>query len=95
MSNVETQALESFFPAPLGQYAVAYWVPIAMREKVLAAYRAAGIPIRIRYRGSRIASVGREMPCIGSDRTYRRTRYQANHDCLLADATHFSVYRRG
>lgn len=96
MSNVETQALESLFPAPLGQNAVAYWVPIAMREQVLAAYRAAGIPIRIRFRGSRIASVGREMPRIPSaGGFYRRTRHQANQDCLLADATHFSVYRRG
>jgi hypothetical protein len=25
---------------------------------------------------------------------YRRTRNQANQDCLLADATHFSVYLR-
>lgn len=94
MSNVETQALESLFPAPIGHDAVAYWVPIAMRERVLAAYRDAGIPIRIRFRGSRAASVGRLMPCIGSDRTYRRTRNQANQDCLLADATHFSVYVR-
>ena len=94
MTNIEIQALESLFPAPLGQYAVAYWVPISIREKVLAAYRAAGIPVRLRYRGSRIASVGREMPCIGSTRTYRRTRNQANQDCLMADATHFSVYHR-
>lgn len=95
MSNVEIQALESLFPAPLGQNAVAYWVPIAMREKVLAAYRSAGIPVRLRYRGSRIASVGREMPRIPSTGGfYRRTRHQANQDCLLADATHFSVYLR-
>lgn len=72
----------------------AYWVPIALRETVLAAYRDAGIPIRLRFRGSRVASVGREMPCIGSDRTYRRTRNQANQDCLMADATHFTVYER-
>ena len=64
MSNVETQALESLFPAPIGHDAVAYWVPIAMRERVLAAYRVAGIPIRIRFRGSRAASVGRLMPRI-------------------------------
>lgn len=96
MTNVEIQALESFFPAPLGQNAVAYWVPIAMREKVLAAYRAANVPVRIRFRGSRIASVGREMPRIPSaGGFYRRTRNQANRDCLIADATHFSVYRRG
>lgn len=87
--------IETTYAAPATQNAVAYWVPIELREMVLSAYRAAGIPVRIRFRGSRIASVGREMPCIGSDRTYRRTRNQANQDCLLADATHFSIYRRG
>ena len=95
MSNVETTALESLFPAPIGHDAIAYWVPIAMRERVLAAYRAAGIPIRLRFRGSRIESVGRLMPRIpASAGFYRRTRNQANQDCLLADATHFSVYLR-
>jgi hypothetical protein len=92
--TTETNAIETLFPAPVDHDAVAYWLPIAMRERVLAAYREAGWPIRIRFRGSRKASVGREMPCIGSDRTYRRTRHQANQDCLLADATHFSVYVR-
>ena len=95
MSNVETQALESLFPAPIGHDAVAYWVPIVMRERVLAAYRDAGTPIRIRFRGSRAASVGRLMPRIPAlAGFYRRTRNQANQDCLLADATHFSVYIR-
>jgi hypothetical protein len=92
--TAETNAIETLFPAPVDHDAVAYWLPIAMRERVLAAYREAGWPIRIRFRGSRKASVGREMPCIGSNRTYRRTRSQANQDCLLADATHFSVYVR-
>ena len=95
MTNTEIQALETLFPAPLGQTAVAYWVPIELRERVLAAYRAAGIPIRIRFRGSRAASVGRLMPRIpASAGFYRRHRNQANQDCLLADATHFSVYCR-
>lgn len=91
------EQIESTYTVPAGSYdsARAYWVPVELREQVLAAYRSAGIPVRLRYRGSRIASVGREMPCIGSDRTYRRTRHQANQDCLLADATHFTVYTRG
>lgn len=72
----------------------AYWIPIVMREKVLAAYRDAGIKVRIRFRGPREQSVGREMPCIGSSRTYKRTRSQAHQDCLIADATHFTVYNR-
>lgn len=88
--------IETTYAAPATQNAVAYWVPIELRETVLSAYRAAGIPVRIRFRGSRIASVGREMPRIPSvGGFYRRTRHQANQDCLLADATHFSVYRRG
>lgn len=72
----------------------AYWVPIMFRETMLEMYRELGIKVRLRYRGPRAHSVGREMPCIGSDRTYRRTRHQANQDCLLADATHFTVYER-
>ena len=88
--------IETTYAAPATQNAVAYWVPIELRETVLSAYRAAGIPVRIRFRGSRIASVGRQMPRIPSaGGFYRRTRNQANQDCLLADATHFSVYRRG
>ena len=93
MSNVETTALETLFPAPLGHDAVAYWVPIAMRERVLAAYRDAGIKIRIRFRGSRVQSIGRLMPRLDGS-TYRRTRHQAHQDCLIADATHFTVYGR-
>jgi hypothetical protein len=72
---------------------LAYWVPIELRDIVLAEYREAGIKIRLRYRGSRKASVGREMPRLDGG-TYRRTRNQANQDCLLADATHFTVYTR-
>lgn len=93
MSNIETTALETLFPAPLGHDAIVYWVPIAMRERVLAAYREAGIRIRIRFRGSRVQSIGRLMPRLDGS-TYRRTRHQAHQDCLLADATHFTVYIR-
>ena len=78
----------------VGSAVLAYWVPMAYREDVLKAYRNRGLKVRIRFRGSRIASVGREMPCIGSSRTYKRTRNQANQDCLMADATHFTVYER-
>jgi hypothetical protein len=70
-------------------------VPIALREEVLSAYASAGIPVRLRYRGSRIESVGRAMPRIKSrGGFYSRTRWQANQDCLLDDATHFTVYER-
>ena len=91
MSNVETQALELLFPAPIGHDAVAYWVPIAMRERVLASYRDAGIPIRIRFRGPRAHSIGRRMPRLDGG-TYPRSRNQSQSYCLIADATHFTVY---
>lgn len=71
----------------------AYWVPIEMRETVLAAYRAAGIPVRLRYRGPRAVSIGRTMTGVGGH-TYKRCRIRAMQDCLLADATHFTVYSR-
>ena len=71
----------------------AYWVPIELRETVLSLYREAGIRIRIRFRGSRVQSIGRLMPRLDGS-TYRRTRHQAHQDCLIADATHFTVYGR-
>ena len=90
------EQIESTYTVPAGSYdsARAYWVPIELREQVLAAYREAGIPIRIRFRGSRVHSVGREMPRLDGT-TYRRHYHQAMQDCLLADATHFTVYTRG
>jgi len=72
---------------------LAYWVPIELREQTLKAYKASGIPIRLRYRGPRMASVGRLM--MRPDGSfYKRTRIRAKQDCLIADATHFSVYSR-
>jgi len=93
--NTIIEHIETSFPVlrrrnPYNEV-LAYWVPIELRTNVLAAYRAAGIPIRIRYRGPRAQSVGREMPRRRGT-TYRRTRNQANQDCLMADATHFTVY---
>lgn len=93
MSNVETQALEAIFPAPVGHTALAYWIPISMRERVVAAYRAAGIPIRIRYRGPRAVSIGRIMTRPDGS-TYRRSKVRAYQDCLMTDAEYFSVYKR-
>jgi hypothetical protein len=71
----------------------AYWVPMRFYDDVRETYKDAGIKIRIRFRGSRIKSIGREMPRLDGT-TYRRTRNQANQDCLMADATHFTVYGR-
>jgi hypothetical protein len=70
---------------------LAYWIPIAKLEDVRAAYRAAGTTIRVRYRGPRTVSVGRQMSRPDKT-TYLRSRHRAMQDCLIADATHFTVY---
>jgi hypothetical protein len=70
---------------------LAYWIPIAKLEEVRAAYRAAGTTIRVRYRGPRTVSVGREMSRPDKT-TYTRSYHRAMQDCLIADATHFTVY---
>ena len=69
----------------------AYWVPIELREQVLTAYHAEGVRVRLRYRGPRAVSIGRTMIGVNG-REYTRTRNRAMQDCLLADATHFTVY---
>ena len=97
MTRLTIQEIEAHYPVLKSNgysNVCAYWVPISLRETLLNLYREAGIKVRLRYRGSRIHSVGREMPCIGSTDTYRRTRNQANQDCLRDDATHFTVYAR-
>jgi hypothetical protein len=89
--------IESTYPVPahgtnMPYHPVrAYHVPIELRDEVLAAYAAAGIKPRLRYRGPRAQSVGRAMPRLDGT-TYPRNRYQAQSYCLLADATSFTVY---
>lgn len=70
---------------------LAYWIPIELREQVLAAYRETNKCVRLRYRGPRTVAIGREMPAT-KGRTYIRGRLRAMQDCLIADATHFTVY---
>ena len=70
---------------------LAYWIPIAKLEDVRAAYRASDTTIRIRYRGPRTVAIGREMTRTDKT-TYLRSRHRAMQDCLIADATHFTVY---
>lgn len=89
--------IESAYPVPAGFYdsCRAYWIPIALRETVMNAYREAGIKIRLRYRGPRTPAIGRMMPRIpASAGFYSRSRTRAMQDCLIADATHFTVYTR-
>ncbi len=70
---------------------LAYWIPIELREQVLAAYRETNTRIRLRYRGPRTVAIGREMTR-NDNTTYIRGRHRAMQDCLIADATHFTVY---
>jgi len=84
--NVPAEGLaDSYYPV------LAYWVPIELREQVLAAYRETNTRIRLRYRGPRVVSIGREMTR-NDNTTYLRSRHRAMQDCLIADATHFTVY---
>jgi hypothetical protein len=69
----------------------AYWIPIELREQVLSAYADSGIKPRLRYRGPRAHSIGRRMPRLDGG-TYPRSRNQSQSYCLIADATHFTVY---
>lgn len=92
----QIESIETLFAAPVNHVARAYHIPIAMRREVLDTYKSAGIKIRIRYRGSRVESIGRIMRVEVRDKvyTYRRSRSQAMQDCLMQDATTFSVYNR-
>jgi hypothetical protein len=94
--NLTIEQINQSYPAPSGDIAIAFWIPMSYREDVLKAYRDAGIKVRIRYRGPRKQSIGRIMKVEVKDKvyTYRRTRRMAMQDCLIQDATHFSVYHR-
>ena len=84
--NVPAEGLaDSYYPV------LAYWVPIELRDQVLAAYRETNTRIRLRYRGPRAVAIGREMTR-NDNTTYLRSRHRAMQDCLIADATHFTVY---
>lgn len=86
-------ALVEIFKTPTDQCSIAHNVPIALRQETLDAFNEEGVPVRLRYRGPRMQSVGRLM--YGANRfPYRRTRSQAYQDCLREDATSFSVYHR-
>jgi hypothetical protein len=87
--NVPAEGLaNSYYPI------LAYWIPIEKLEEVRNAYRTAGTTIRVRYRGPRTVSVGREMSRPDKT-TYTRSYHRAMQDCLKADATHFTVYNYG
>jgi hypothetical protein len=92
----QIESIETLFASHANHGSRAYHVPIAMRNEVLAAYKSAGIKIRVRYRGPRLQSIGRIMRVEVRDKvyTYRRTRHMAMQDCMMQDAKTFSVYTR-
>ncbi len=98
--TLTVEQIESTFAAPAEGLAnsyypvLAYWIPIAKLEEVRAAYRASDTTIRVRYRGPRTVSVGREMSRPDKT-TYTRSYHRAMQDCLKSDATHFTVYNYG
>jgi hypothetical protein len=95
--TLTVEQIESTFAAPAEGLAnsyypvLAYWIPIAKLEEVRAAYRTTNTTIRIRYRGPRSVAIGREMTR-NDKTTYLRSRHRAMQDCLIADATHFTIY---
>ena len=94
-NTITVDYIEKYWPLPVEfkTYArpIAYWVPIELRKQTLAAYRKIGTRVRLRYRGPRSISIGREMTR-NDKTTYLRSRHRAMQDCLIADATHFTVY---
>lgn len=92
--NHSVETIKNLFPVTKGNASViAQNVPIALREEVLKLFREQEIAIRIRFRGSRAHSIGRLMPTL-LGRVYKRTRRQAQQDCLLQDAVTFTIYHR-
>jgi hypothetical protein len=91
------EQIENTYNAPAEGLADSYypvladWIPSEKLEEVRAAYRASDTTIRIRYRGPRTVAIGREMTRTDKT-TYLRSRHRAMQDCLIADATHFTVY---
>lgn len=85
--------IELVYAAPINHVARAYWIPMSMYNEVCAAYKAAGIPIRAKFRGPRKSQVGL-LASNGHGGFYERTKRMANQTCLKSFATHFSVYNK-
>lgn len=84
-------SIQTFFRSPENEQSLAKGLPMHMLEMARIAYKDAGIPIRIKYRGSRKSQVGITMKG-GNGRVYKRTSTMANQTCLKAYATSFAIY---
>ena len=92
MTTISTTAIQTMFPAT-GEAALAKGIPMEMLELVRRSYKAAGIKVRVVYRGPRAQSIGRMMPGVNGYPSYKRSAYSAQASCLKADATSFAVYK--
>lgn len=90
---ISIRTIEYCYAAPANHAARAYWIPMFMHDEVRAAYKAAGIPIRTKFRGPRTNQIGIPMSN-GRGGSYARHRTQAFQTCLKDYATHFSVYNK-
>lgn len=88
---ISIRTIEYCYAAPEGHVARAYWIPMHMYDEVRAAYKAAGIKIRAKFRGPRMNQVG-VLTSNGHGGYYTRTKRMARQTCLKLFATHFSVY---
>ena len=81
LNTTTSEMLKQYLNPVPSEKAVFKNIPIAERENVLAYFRTAMCPIRIRYRGSRKNR-------INTSRWYRSTQSY----CLRSEADRFSVY---
>lgn len=83
---IPVKAIEMLFPTPYYENSLCKSIPIEMLELVRASYKAAGMTIRVKFRGPRAVQSG-----IIRGGHYR-TKVNARQTCLKEFATHFSVY---
>ena len=93
MTTLNTTIIQAMFPA-IGEAALAKGIPMEMLDLVRRSYKAAGITVRVCYRGPRKASIGRIMKGVNGYSNYKRSAYSAQSSCLKSDATSFAVYRK-
>ena len=87
-------SIQTLFPVAQGEAALAKGIPMSMLEMVRIAYKDAGIPILVAYRGPRAQSIGRIMKGCNGYPDYKRSANSAQAACLKSDATSFAIYRK-
>ena len=86
-------SIQTLFPSSRGEAAVAKGIPMSLLPLVRNAFREAGVPVRVAFRGPRAHSIGQMMPAPrATARPYPRTAHSAQSWCLKRDAESFAVY---